>query len=209
MQWLHPAIALNRDVGGALILGPLVTIQNWGNEIDRHSGNQLRWTAVVGTPEAKRKRIEETKDGQFDVVLVTYDTAARWVDQLFKSVPYNTVIADESHLIKDWTSNRTKAAYELGQKATRKVIMTGTPTLGSPMDIYGQFRFLADAFVPEGYPAYKDLFCVPHPSNKHAVIGYRTSTCSTNAPSLCRSGEPKKNVWTFLTVRHPSTFYSS
>jgi SNF2 family DNA or RNA helicase len=159
--------------GGALILGPLVTIQNWGNEIDLHSDSQLRWTAIVGTPEAKRQRIEEARDGQFDVVLVTYDTAARYVDKLFKLVPYNTVIADESHLIKDWTSKRTKAAYELGQKATRKVIMTGTPTLGSPMDIYGQFKFLADAFVPEGYRAYKDLFCVPHPSNKHAVIGYK------------------------------------
>jgi SNF2 family DNA or RNA helicase len=160
--------------GGALVLGPLVTIQNWGKEIDLHSGNTLKWTGIVGgSRKEKSDAIEKTRSGAFDVVLVTYDSAARHVDSLYDDVPYNTVIADESHLIKDWTSARTKAAYELGQKATRKVIMTGTPTLGSPLDIYGQFRFLADAFIPESYVAYKAMFCIPHASNKHAVVGYQ------------------------------------
>lgn len=157
----------------AVILGPLVTIRNWGDEIDFHSGKQLRWGAVLGGHKHKQAVIEAAGRGEYDVLLVTYDTARGFVDLINEKVPYKTVICDESHRIKEWRSQCTKAAHEIGQKASRKLIMTGTPTLGSPMDLYGQFKFLGDCFMPETYVNYKRKFLDLAGENSHVVRGYK------------------------------------
>lgn len=156
-----------------IVMGPLVTIKNWGKEIDRHSGRTLRWGAVLGTKKKKTSVIEAAGQGSFDVLLVTYDTARNFVDLIHRLVDYDTIVADESHLIKEWRSSRTKAAYEVGQKALRKVLMTGTPTLGNPLDLYGQFKFLGDYFMPENYVLFKSRYLETSSFNKHVIVGYK------------------------------------
>lgn len=156
----------------AIVMGPVVTVKNWGKEIDRHSGKTLRWGAVLGTKPKKLEVIERAKGGEFDVLLITYDTVRNYVDKLLELV-YKTIVADESHLIKEWSSSRTKAAHEVGQRAVRKLLMTGTPTLGSPLDLYGQFKFLGDYFMPEGYTAFKLKFLATPQPNSHVVTGFK------------------------------------
>jgi len=176
----------------AVILGPLVTVKNWGKEIDKHSGKQLRWTALLGTKKEKTAAVDRAAAGEVDILLLTYDTARNFVDAIVDNVPYRTVIGDESHLIAKWESARTKAAHELGQKATRKVIMTGTPTLGSPLDLYGQFRFLGDHFMPESMVAYKRRFVEMAGPNSHVVLGYKNLDI-LNARTLFVSLRRKKS----------------
>lgn len=53
------------------------------------------------------------------------------------------VIVDESHIIKAPTSNISKALYQIGQLAQHRIILTGTVTPNGPLDVYGQWRFLA------------------------------------------------------------------
>jgi len=161
------------DKTPVVVMGPLVTIRNWGAEIDLHSANSLRWGAVLGDKKRKTKVIEAAAAGEHDILLVTYDTARNFVDIIAREVPYTKIIADESHLIKAWSSTRTKAAYEIVQKATRRVIMTGTPTLGDPRDLYGQYKFLGDYFMPEAHHTYVDRFLEHSAHNKHVVIGYK------------------------------------
>jgi len=53
------------------------------------------------------------------------------------------VVVDESHLIKSETANISKAMYQIGQIADHRIILTGTVNPLSPLDCYGQWRFLA------------------------------------------------------------------
>lgn len=53
------------------------------------------------------------------------------------------IIVDESHIIKSGTANISKAIYQIGQLAPHRIILTGTVTPHSPLDVYGQWRFLA------------------------------------------------------------------
>jgi SNF2 family DNA or RNA helicase len=53
------------------------------------------------------------------------------------------IVVDESHLIKAATSNISKAMYQLGPLAPHRIILTGTVNPHSPLDAYGQWRFLA------------------------------------------------------------------
>lgn len=169
-------LRLQRHLGlraQALVLGPRVTIQNWGREIDLHSGRQLRWAAIVGTAAEKRAAIEQIAAESPDVVLATYDTARSLVDLIVSTLPYRTLICDEAHLVKSWDSNRTRATWEIAQKASRRVNMTGSPTQGTPLDLYGQYRILGDCFMPEEYRIYQKRFCEMAGDNSRIVVGYK------------------------------------
>lgn len=53
------------------------------------------------------------------------------------------IVVDESHIIKSATANISKAMYQIGQLADHRIILTGTVNPHSPLDVYGQWRFLA------------------------------------------------------------------
>lgn len=159
--------------GPALVIGPRVTVQNWGREIDRHSDRQLSWVALTGTPAQKRKALDKAVAERADMVLVTYGTARRIVDLLVDQLPYETLVCDESHNVKAWQSDRTKATWEIAQKATRRVLMTGSPTEGNPVDLYAPFKILGDCFMPEDFRRYKKKFVETVSAVSPIVVGYK------------------------------------
>lgn len=55
------------------------------------------------------------------------------------------VIVDESHIIKSGEANITKAMYNIGQlpSVKHRIILTGTVMPNNPLDVYGQWMFLA------------------------------------------------------------------
>ena len=55
----------------------------------------------------------------------------------------HVVVVDESHIIKSATANISTAMYQIGQLAPHRIILTGTVAPHSPLDVYGQWRFLA------------------------------------------------------------------
>lgn len=63
----------------------------------------------------------------------------------------HVLIVDESHIIKAWDSNISKALYQIGQVADHRIILTGTVSPHSPLDVYGQWRFLAPWTFSEFY----------------------------------------------------------
>ena len=53
------------------------------------------------------------------------------------------IVVDESHIIKSNTANISLAMAHLGTLAPHRIILTGTVMPHSPLDVYGQWRFLA------------------------------------------------------------------
>ncbi len=169
-------IRLMRHVGRrgtVLILGPLVTVTNWGREIDRHSGGALRWVILHGSPEERADILSSIEESPPDAVLLTYDGARAMSADLVRRVPYEAIICDESHLVKSWDSGRTIATYDIAQKASRRVLMTGSPTQGDPRDTYGQYKILGDCFMPEDYTQFKRKFLVSPGPRSHVVTGFK------------------------------------
>jgi len=52
------------------------------------------------------------------------------------------LIVDESHKVKTHNSKRTKNTVKLADEAEFKYLLTGTPVLNSPMDLYSQYLVL-------------------------------------------------------------------
>lgn len=63
--------------------------------------------------------------------------------QAIRKYQPHLIVMDESQLIKSATANISKAMYQIGQLAPHRIILTGTVTPLSPLDVYGQWRFLA------------------------------------------------------------------
>lgn len=68
------------------------------------------------------------------------------------------MVIDESHTIKNPDAKRTKKVLKLGDKAVFRRILTGTPTTGSPFDLYSQFSFLDTDIFGQSYFSYKHTY---------------------------------------------------
>jgi SNF2 family DNA or RNA helicase len=65
---------------------------------------------------------------------------------------------DESHRIKNPDSSRTKNIGTLGDKASYKRILTGTPITNGVFDVYSQFSFLDTKIFGQSFFAFKHTF---------------------------------------------------
>jgi SNF2 family DNA or RNA helicase len=154
----------------ALVLCPKVVMRVWAKEAKVHGIEQEFRLIDATTPKGKSKQIADAKN--YSGAVVSYDTARRYYEEI-ATIPYTGVVADESHYIKGPQSARTKVAIELSKKASRRIIMSGTPSLGDPRDVYSQLRFLSPCFVNEEFWKFTQLFCTTAPYNKRVVVGYK------------------------------------
>jgi SNF2 family DNA or RNA helicase len=148
-------LTLANKLTGVLILSPKGVHKQWIEEqFPEHFDERIKYKAHVWTgtvPNLKRgseslsilsMNIDaiRTKNG--------YKVAA---DFLKEHNGTNMIVIDESHAIKSGTSQRTKAAWELGKIATYRRIMTGTPISKNISDLWSQFKFLDDRILGHKY----------------------------------------------------------
>ncbi|MDY6918433.1 MAG: DEAD/DEAH box helicase [Chloroflexota bacterium] len=131
------------EVSNLLVIGPVSCFQPWEDEISRCFGetmHAIRWSGSL----AQRMRLIP-EFGVADAVLCSYDTAWRDVlmlRQLLKHHP-TFLILDESHYVKNFgIGARGTAVLQLAPYAAKRMVMTGTPTPHSLLDLWTQFTFL-------------------------------------------------------------------
>ncbi len=159
-----------------LILCPRVMLDTWPAEFRRH-GDIDDVIVIRGAKLEKLEQMSRAITARPLATVVTYATAARYAEELIK-IPYTCIVADESHQLKTHDSARTKAAISLAQRARRRVLLSGTPSLGSPYDLYPQLRFLAKYMAPEEWWQFRKKFGVfyeweENEAAPRQVIGYR------------------------------------
>jgi SNF2 family DNA or RNA helicase len=143
----------------ALILCPRVMLDTWKEELKLHGSIEDVQLISGASKKKKIEAIEKATANGPTASIVTFETAALYKEDLFK-IPYSCIVADESHRLKSPFSNRTKAAQYLAARAYRRILLSGTPSLGSPFDLYGQLRFLGKYFCPEDWWKFRKKFGV-------------------------------------------------
>lgn len=101
-----------------------------------------------GPADKRAQRLQQAltiASGKCLVVVVNYESV--WRSQLaptIEGVKWAAIVLDESHRIKapGGKASRYLARLAIAQKHARRVCLTGTPMPHSPLDLYGQFRFL-------------------------------------------------------------------
>ncbi|MFZ5831260.1 MAG: DEAD/DEAH box helicase [Planctomycetota bacterium] len=142
-------LLVNWDCQTILVLCPVAVMGVWRREFGIHAGKPISVCVLdKGTTDAKvhialgaMKFAQVTK--QPLAIVVNYETARLpAMSKLLLSQQWDAVICDESHRIKAHNSSTSKFAYELSKVAKRRLCLSGTPLAQSPLDAFGQYRFL-------------------------------------------------------------------
>ncbi|KAL6841754.1 hypothetical protein ACP4OV_028266 [Aristida adscensionis] len=78
-------------------------------------------------------------DGVFNVI--SYDVVPK-IQSTLLDMDFKIVIADESHYMKNAQAKRTKASLPVLQKAHYAILLSGTPALSRPIELYTQLQAL-------------------------------------------------------------------
>lgn len=86
--------------------------------------------------------------------------------------PWATVVIDEIHHVKAPGSKVSRFAAKLG-RTVRKIGLSGTPFAHSPLDVYGQYRFLDPQIYGTNFASFRSRYAVMGGFQGHQVIGYQ------------------------------------
>ncbi|CAG0918175.1 unnamed protein product [Notodromas monacha] len=109
---------------------------NWAHDVTRWMPSLL--AADVCVIDSKKAIPSDAK-----VILISYDLFARRVEE-FKNLqkPIGIAIMDEAHMLKNGKTIRAKAARQLLKNVKRIILLTGTPALSRPMELFTQLQLL-------------------------------------------------------------------
>lgn len=125
-------IALHPERRPVVIVCPASLKLNWKKECEA-------WLETDDT-------IEVVQGGKVheltaDIVIINYDVLKKWLPELIRIKP-QVLIADEAHNCKNQKSARSKAAKELAAEVPHKILLTGTPVLNRPAELWNQLQII-------------------------------------------------------------------
>lgn len=152
-----------------------VGIGVWKDEIEEHTNEDF--LPFVGLTGPVRKRWEKWRKGDPGVYVTNSEGV--WRDPLGTELlkrPPDCVIYDESQRIAKPGSRVSRHAHRLARRVPYRDCLTGTMMHNSPLDLYGQFRFLNEDVFGTNYNDFLGEYAVttPGPSaHVHIVRGFK------------------------------------
>jgi len=144
----------DETIQNVLVVCPASLKINWQREAEKWLVRDMPVTVINGT---KKKTMP---DG--GVVVMNYDILSKhrpWIDTIL----WDLIVYDESHMLKNGKSLRSKKALGFWHrdpekriapiKARRRVFLTGTPILNRPSELWTTVHSLA----PEQFPSWKQF----------------------------------------------------
>ena len=121
------------DAFPALVVCPASLKENWRREVQKWIPH--RTTCVLSG---------KSDITNADIIIVNYDIVGRFVEPL-QFVDLQALVCDESHYIKEGTSQRTKAIKKISKYIPNSgivLLMSGTPVLNKPKELVSQLDVL-------------------------------------------------------------------
>jgi len=157
-----------------LILCPATLKDWWRQELSR-------WAGIEDVYVLQGQK-EDQEGKSSSITIANYDIVAAHEARLTER-PWDIVVCDEGHLLRNRSAARTQVAFGLGRhkgiKAAKKVVLTGTPILNRPGELYQVLKWLD----PIGWPnnrAFQVWFCDGHLDR----FGFWNAKGSSNLPLL-------------------------
>jgi SWI/SNF-related matrix-associated actin-dependent regulator 1 of chromatin subfamily A len=141
------AIALlnaDESLRRAIVVCPATLRLNWKRELNRWLTRPLSVALATSTewPAA-------------DIVIVNYDILHKHAAKL-ATEQFDLAIVDEAHYAKNPKARRTVMTYSI--KARRRVLMTGTPIVNRPKELFPLLNYLDPITYPKFFP-YAMRYC--------------------------------------------------
>lgn len=174
-------LATDQDAQQLLIVCPLRVVDVWRRQIERYAPRYhfvgLDESAGSGerkTREAMRYYAWSQTQHQPLALCINYDSArispfAGWA----ATRPWDMVIADEVHRIKEPRGRTSTWMAKLSLMASRRLGLTGTPMPHQPIDIWAQFRFLNPYHLDPTFMQFKLRYAVMGGYFNKEIVSWR------------------------------------
>lgn len=169
------------DVRRILIVCPKAVVPVWRENLEKFAGDNkwCCWDQQKGTVKAKTESLKEwyisnKHDYSKFFVVLNYDCVWRSpMGTLMIDYDADMVILDESHRAKAAGSKVSKYLALLGNRATYKMCLSGTPMANSPLDVYGQYRFLDKSIFGTNHYRFLQEYAIMGGPERRFVVGFR------------------------------------
>lgn len=153
---LQPHLFMDSPVKARMMQGPTATIlakmalaRDWSRVPTMKIAHDHKGTTAKQLA-GRRVTILSVSAGALSSYCKDRTDTVRMLRAIRKYDPH-VIVMDESHIIKAATSNISKSMYQIGQCAPHRIILTGTVTPLSDLDVYGQWRFMAPWTFSDSY----------------------------------------------------------
>lgn len=170
----------------ALIICPVVVMENWKREIEAHSHIPVTTIQIVdGTTKFDGKQLKnpskalKEKQLQFPnkhiyiISTETVDNKKGSIWQLIKNLPFDFLLVDEVHKFKAYNGKRVKALHQFthNRRLKYRYILTGSPVLQDACDLWSQFYLLNPNILGKNFFSFRARYFYDAnagmPSNVH------------------------------------------
>lgn len=179
-------IRLREDVRRVLVVCPKAVAPVWGREISKYSGEDEYDVLERGGGTVARfaDRVVSlinsypVDTSTTQVVVVNYDSVWRrplgnLLYKMAKGGLLDMVILDESHRAKAAGSKVSRYLAMLGKAVPYRLCLSGTPMANSPLDVYGQYRFLDRSVFGTNHNVFLYRYAIRGGESGHQIIGLR------------------------------------
>lgn len=167
-----------KDVYRVLVMCPKAVVSVWRENLEKFAptGRWACWDLRKGTVDKKAEDLKAwlKTPSHKQFVIINYDAAWRGSmgDLLLKS-NFQMVILDESHRAKAAGSKISKYAALIGKRTRYKLCLSGTPMANSPLDVYGQYRFLDPTIFGTNHYNFMQDYAIMGGPDMRFVIGFK------------------------------------
>ena len=168
-----------------LVVCPKAVIPVWPREISKYCG-ATAWMSLPRrdswTVREYARRVDEMlrgpRNGYVQVVVVNYEAVWRRPlgDVLYQAAKdglLDMVVLDESHRAKSAGSKVSKYLAMLGKAVPYRLCLSGTPMANSPLDVYGQYRFLDRSIFGTNHERFLQTYAVMGGPDRNFIVGFK------------------------------------
>lgn len=171
-----------KEVHKILIVCPKAVVPVWRENLEKFTENNDMWCCwdqQKGTIKSKVDSLikwynEEAKSYNKRFVVINYDSVWRSpMGTTMVEFDADMIILDESHRIKAAGSKVSKFLGALGRTVWYKMCLSGTPMANSPLDVYGQYRFLDRRIFGTNHYLFLQEYAIMGGPERRFVVGFR------------------------------------
>lgn len=161
-----------------LVVCPKAVIGVWRENLEKFAPNSewQCWDKQKGSVKSKaedlKKWLKTPASRQF--IVINYDSVWRkeMGDLILKS-GIQMIILDESHRAKAAGSKVSKFLAVLGKRVKYKMCLSGTPMANSPLDVYGQYRFLDSTIFGTNHYLFLQEYAILGGPDRRFIVGFK------------------------------------
>ena len=163
------SLAKYYDAKRLIIVCPAYLRYTWKHELEKWIPGIETTVILTG-----RDKIE----GVPFPLIFSYEQAAAKAKELKKMKP-DLIICDESHYLKSHKTKRSKALAPLVKSIKRALLLSGTPALNRPIELFSQLNML----YPKIFPKYRQ-FAERYADGKMSPMGFYDASGISNRHEL-------------------------